>query len=343
MMPRIPTRTVLLAALAWSLVSPTLVAAAPALRDQADFFSPDTETKVNEKLSQIQKRDGRSVVIETYPEKPPSMRSGASAEWMRQRARDQGADVIVFVTRNPSHLEIGSDVLNAAERDEARNRMLSAFRQRRFDDGLVQAIDYVDQRLAQSRSAAARADTSQSSGAPSPSSPPSPGPAGNPSRPQAIPQVGCGGGMAGLLCMILVIAGAVMLFRGMMARRAGYGGGYGPGGYPPTQPGGYPPQGGYGSGQPGYGGGGGFGRGVMGGVLGGLLGGWLMNRGSAMGSPGALGDPNAGHPEGLPPTDPSTFGDAGGFGTSGGDFGGGDSGGGGGGGGGDFGSSGGDF
>jgi hypothetical protein len=341
-------------------------AVAAPLRDDAGFFSLETKAKVNEKLAQIQKRDGKNVVVETHQSAPPSVpatgdaraRSEAFEAWMKQRGKEVGADVMILVTRNPSHVEVASSsatraaAFTAENNREVGNLLVEQFRQRRFDEGLVQAVDYIDRHLAQhagaaSRGGAAAGGGSRAAGGQSaPGYPPAPGSSGN-QRPQAIPQVGCGGTLGSLLCMIVAIAGVVMLVRGVMARRSGYGapggpGQYGqqPGNYPPPPPGGYPP-GGYGQpgyGQPGYGQpGGGFGRGVAGGLLGGLLGGWLMNR-TTMGSPGALGgtDPNAANPQGLPPTDPSTF-DAGGgdFGGSS-DFGGGDFGGGGDSGGGDF-------
>jgi uncharacterized protein len=353
--------------LALILATLPLAARGGTLRDGADFFSPDTEANVTQTLDRIQQRHGKNVVIETYATPPSSVPTGGSQaardqaylDWVDRRGTELGADVFVLVTRYPSHVEVASSkamrnsgAFTENDHRATRDLILPQFRQRAFDEGILQAVQFIDRRLGQNtgpeRNTAGTGGTSgsvprsDSSGGRPATYPPAPGSANRAPAPQGAPGLVCGSGMGSLLCLAVVVIGAVMIFRRMMARRSGYGGGqpgYGQPGY--GQPGPY----GGGYGQPGYGGGGGgFGRGAMGGLLGGLLGGWLMNRG-AHGGPGALGggvDTNAGHPPGLPPTDPSTFGDSGGgnFTSSGGDFGGG--------GGGDFGggsdsSSGGDF
>ena len=337
--------------LALTLVLLPLSARGGTLRDGADFFSPDAEASVTQSLDRIQQRHGKNVVVETYPAPPSSVPTGGSAAardqafraWIDRRGTELGADVIILVTRNPSHVEVASSkamrssgAFTENDHRATADLILPQFRQREFDEGILQAVQSVDRRLGQntgpernSGGTSAAVPRSDSSGSrSSPAYPPAPGSSNRAPAPQGSPIGACGGGMGSLLCLAVVVIGAVFIFRRMMASRAGAGGGgysqpgYGQPGY--GQPGPY----GGGYGQPGYGaGGGGFGRGVMGGVLGGLLGGWLMNRG-AHGGPGALGgggvDTNAGHPPGLPPTDPSTFGDSGGgFTSSGGDFGGG--------------------
>ena len=388
-MRRTPSALLALVALLLLPAAGSAVALGATVRDGADFFSPEAESRVNEMLARIQQRHGKNVVVETYPTTPPSLavggsqqqRSQAYDQWMTRRGREVGADVFVLVTREPSFAQVGasqamrsSGAFTQADYNETASLLVGQFKQKRFDEGLVQAVQFIDRRLgsntgpeqpagrgaagtgaaAGSGSAGAGAGGSGSPGGNAQSNyPPTPGSGsagGSRPQPTAIPQVGCGGGMGSLLCMVIVIGGAFMLFRGMMARRAaargfpvggpGYGQGpqqpgpYGQPGY--GQPGyGQPGYGQPGYGQPGYGQpgmGGGMGRGVMGGLLGGLLGGWLMNRtmGGGLGGPGALGggDPSAGagHPAGLPPPDPSTFGGGAGpegFTGAGGDFGGG--------------------
>lgn len=333
-------------------------ARAGTLRDDADFFSQQTETRVKDSLDRIQQRHGKNVVIETYPSPPASVPTGggeqarnqAFSEWMNRRGREIGADVMILITKNPSHAQVGSSqamrnsgAFTADDHRATSALMLPYFRQKNFDEGIVQAVQFIDQRLGRNtgpeRTAGAAAGAGTPSGASGgQSSPGSPPPAGSSNRAPSPQGFACGGGMGSLLCIGVAVVVGFMLIRGIMSRRSGYGGGPAQPGYGQGPMGGGYGQPGYGQpgyGQPGYGqpGAGGFGRGVMGGVLGGLLGGWLMNR-NTFGGPGALGggDPGAGgHPSGLPPTDPSTFGDSGGsgFSSSGGDFGGGgDSGGG---------------
>jgi hypothetical protein len=353
---------------------------AATLRDDGGFFSPEAEQRVAQTLDRIRQRHGKVVAVETYQAPPSSISTGgderarnvAYHDWAQRRGREIGADLLVLVTRNPTHLRVDSNqaaqnsgAFTTADQTAAANVMLPLFRQQRYDDGLQQVIDFIDRRLGQttgpergagtpppagsSSSGAGTQGGQSSSSSGSPTAPP--GGANRPSAPQGMPIGLCGGG-GSMLCLLVAIIGGVLLFRTMMSRRsAGQGGvppqaGYGQPGY--GQPGyGQPGYGQPGYGQPGYGQprGGGFGAGLGGGLLGGLLGGWLMNRGAhggGLGGPGALGgDPTAGgggsHPAGLPPTDPSTFGGGGGdFSGGGGDFGGADSGGDAGGGGGDF-------
>ena len=345
---RIALPTVLVS-LALSL---TPAARAAILRDGADFFSPGAESQVTQTLDRIEQRHGKNVVIESHPSPPPSVPTGGSEaarnqayrEWLDRRGTELGADVMILVTRSPSRVEVGSSkamrssgAFTENDHRATRDLILPQFRQKNFDEGILQAVQFIDRRLGQNtgpeRNAAGMgagttsgSGTDASAGRSRPGYPPPPGQSNRAPAPQGSPALLCGGGMGSLLCLAVVVIGGVFIFRRMMAGRSGHGGGYGqPGHGQPSygQPGPY----GGGYGQPGYGGGG-FGRGVMGGVLGGLLGGWLMNR-SAHGGPTALGDrggadTGAGHPPGLPPTDPSTFADSGGgFTSSGGDFGGG--------------------
>lgn len=372
----LPTISLALLALAF-VAAPQ--ARAGSLRDDADFFSPEAEQRVTQSLDQIQQRRGKNVVVETYASPPSSIPTGgdevarneAYLQWAVERGRATRADVVVLISRNPSHLRVDSSaalkqsgVFTDADQTAAANAMLPAFRQKNYDQGILDGLAYIDRKLAVATGPerATGSTQSRSAGGSSANYPPPPG--GSPNRspapapaPSSPMRVGCGGGS--MFCLVAAVVIGFLLVRKMMSRRTGYGGGFPVGGAPPPPPGPY--GGGYGQpgyGQPGYGqpSRGGFGSGFGGGILGGLLGGWLMNRSSHGSTGGAFGgDPAApSQPQGLPPTDPSTFGGGGGdfgggggdFGGGGGDFGGGGGdfgGGGGGGGGGDAGGGGGDF
>lgn len=331
------------------LIVGTLSARARAgeLRDEGNFFSPDAQQQARQLIDRVRINSGRDVVVHTYASIPADMRSGYSEtkkvnffdQWMIRLGRETGADVFVLITRDPSHVQVGSSqaMRNAggftvADQGETAGRILNRFRQRQFDQGLLEGLEFIDRRLAQTASAGrsggaagTTAGGGSRAGGPSGSGyppPPGSGSSGQTRTPgPAVPQVRtCG--MGSMVCLLIAVVGVVLLVRGIFGRRSGYGGGYGQPGYGQNVP--PPAGGGYGYGQPGYGSpGGGFGRGVMGGVLGGLLGGWLFNRGAQAGG-GAFGSgPDAG-PAPLPPTDPSTFDTGGGgFSSTGGDFGGG--------------------
>ena len=353
------------------------------VRDNGKFFSPEAVTRANQTTDRIKREYNKNLVVETYDSVPSNLQAEYDrlgkdrfySEWVNDRGRSLGINgVMVLITRNPGRVQVGvgretrEAEFTLRDRDELRDLFASQFRDRQFDQGLQQGVDFVYRRMGrnagpESAAAANRggAGTGSPAGAPSGQSrgsgfPPPPGSGGGGTSSSAPPPgagrtavPGCG--MGSMLCVILAIVGLVVIARGVMARRAGYGGapgGYGQGGpgMPPPPPGGgygygQPGYGQPGYGQPGYGGaGGGFGRGVLGGILGGVLGGWAMNRmgraGEAHASDlgtGAASDPNAiGNASttgygGLPPTDPSTFGggSTGGsdFSSSGSDFGGG--------------------
>ena len=109
-MRRTPSALLVLLALLLLPAAGSAVVLGATVRDGADFFSPEAESRVNEMLSRIQQRHGKNVVVETYPSTPPALSVGGSQEqrsqaydqWMTRRGREVGADVFVLVTREPS-------------------------------------------------------------------------------------------------------------------------------------------------------------------------------------------------------------------------------------------------
>jgi len=340
------------------------------VQDQAGFFSADAVTRATQTIDRIKREHGKDLRFETYPGVPSNLQSDFQRlgkeqfyeQWAQDRGKALGLDgMLVLITREPPRIQIQvgratrERAFTQANRQELFNTLSSRFKAKQYDDGLMDAVDYVYRQMGQNlraaQSSAGRTGAAAGSGGGSGATyPPAPGGTGAPTgsgsnRTSTTPPPGagrpgmaCGGGMGSLLCMVIAIIGAVMLLRGIFARRSSGAGGYGQQ-MPPNAPYGQPGYGGgYGGGM--GGGGGGFGRGVLGGILGGVLGGWAQDKMSGrshdVGSSGMGGAAGGG----LPPTDPSTF-DSG---ATGGDFGGG--GGGadfGGGGGGDFGGGGGDF
>ena len=339
---------------------------ATGIRDDANFFSPQGEAKAADAIRRIEQRHGTRVVVETYPSIPrevlsefgqPTNRTQFYERWMVRRGRQTGGDVFLLITREPRWAQIGasektrqSGAFTTQDFVQANERLIAAFKQQQFDQGLLQAVEFIDRRLGENTGPERTDRATGAAGAQQPGAsrggtggtstyPPPAGSTGGSNAPAPTPSRQGGGiSFGSILCVLVAIIGAFILIRAMTRRRAaaapgGYGYGQTPGAPPPPLPGGGYGPGGYGSGQdPRYGGGmggGGFGRGVAGGLLGGLLGSWMfgrMSHGAGMG--GALGggaDPNAaagGHPAGLPPTDPSAL-DGGGYASTGGDWGGG--------------------
>jgi uncharacterized membrane protein YgcG len=327
-----------------ALVAGWLTAAGPAraitpqVKDDASFFSPAAVKKADEVIREIKQRFNKDLVVETFKTVPANKvdqvkemdqqaRNRFFADWVAARARELDIDgVYVLICKQPSHIQVGVGPetrkrdFTLANRDELARSLLSKFKAKEFDDGLLQGVQYVRDTIAANRKVEGRRQQAHA-----------PPPAGG-------HEGGRGGGFnwAGLICPGLVILAVIWLVFGLIRAFSGMGarGGYGGGGYGPG--------GGYGGG-----GGGGFMSGLMGGLFGAMAGNWLYNSflgGHSQG--GGWGDSSAyGADQGAGPTYGSDEGRD--FSSTGGDFGdGGDAGGGGGdfgGGGGDFGGGGGDW
>ena len=302
------------------------------VKDQSGMFSPSALEQADSATRQLKQKYGKEMLVEVFAEIPSDLRPQYSpdrkdqffSQWVNRRMQELKANgVYVLICRNPSHLQVqaGNDTKQRAfteqNIEQLKNILVSRFGDKQYDQGLVDAVNYVDRTYA--------ADLGGSTAAAS-ASPQyhyqSPGlPSARPNRPPT------GSGISWFWWVLLIGIAIFVLSRFLRSRGPGsrmysqqYPGGYGPqGNYPPGGYPGYPPQSS------------GFGRGLMGGLLGGMAGGWLYDKFGHR-------DQGTGNPP-LPP-------DAGGFsapssgddpnagysgGGGGGDFGGGgDSGGGGG-------------
>lgn len=294
----------------------------PFVRDHGEYFSSRVINEATDIIREIKRRDHREVQIDTFREKPAGK---DFSDWERELARARDLDGIqVLICRQPAHIgvAVGNEtrkVFTPAHQQGFEKIMKTRFNERKFDEGLLEGVRYIQRALD----------------------------AGT--RGEAVPtghgaHTGIGGGATnwgGLICMMLVLAGVVWLVIGMVRAFTGSGG-YGAGG----------------PGMGGYGGGGGFMSGLMGGLFGAMAGNWLYHNmfgsGSGYGSSTAYGDsgdagggqrPDDGQDYSTSGTDYNEGGDSGGDygdsggGDAGGDYGGGDFGGGGG----DFGGGGGDY
>jgi hypothetical protein len=326
------------------------------VKDETGMFSSSAISQADQATRQMKQKYGKEMLVEVFPEIPSDLRSQYSADrkdqffaaWMTRRAQELKVDgVYVLICRNPNHLQVdaGKDTKQRAftpqNVEQLKNILVTRFRNKQFDDGLLEAVSYVDRTLASTLGSNAAAGAAAGTANPQYNYQSPGAPRATPTRPPT------GSGMSWIWWVLLIGVGIFIISRFLRSRAPGSrtytqqypggnypsGGGYSQGGYPSQQ-------------------GGGFGKGIMGGLLGGMAGGWLYDK---------MGHRNqsSGY---MPPQDqsgfsgPSSGDDAGqGFsGGSGGDFGGGDSGGGsggdfggggdaGGGGGGGDGGSGGDF
>lgn len=330
----------------------------PAVHDDAGFFSADAVTKADANIKDIKERHHKDLLIETFPTPPADKEEEAKgddgkanpsffAAWALQRARAQHVNgIYVLICKDPPYIEpaVGNQthtLFTDYDRAHLGKILIDHFKkrdQKEYDDGLREAVLYVQSTLNQNDSTK---EPNKEAEGPAPSQPsPDRWPPSGGGR-----KAGLGGlslGLGGCLCVGLVVVGVIAagvmavsaLFRSFGQRPGGYGpapGGYGPGGY-----------GGQG------GGGGGFMSSMLGSLFGGAAGSWAYDRffgGHSSPTQGSWQAPNVAPPPAPPAPDDTSYtagggGDFGGgdSGEGGGDFGGGDAGGGGG----DFGGGGGD-
>ncbi|HEV8293246.1 MAG TPA: TPM domain-containing protein, partial [Tepidisphaeraceae bacterium] len=308
------------------------------VKDETGLFSSSAIKQADQATRQIKQKYGKEMLVEVFAEIPAELRGQYSpdrkdqffADWIKRRFQDLKIDgIYVLICRTPSHIQVDAGgktrerAFTSQNIDQLTNILATRFRNKEFDQGLLDAINYVDRTLA--------ANLGTASASPNTANPQY---HYNTPRQSNLPPRASG---LRWYWWVLLIGIALFiiarLFRsrapgGMYAQRYG-GGNYPGGGYPSGSypPGGYPPQSG------------GFGRGMMGGLLGGMAGGWLYDKmshhdqGSGYAPPpdsSGYSQPGLGSDQGMGATGGSgaDFGDSGGGG--GGDFGGGSDAGGGG-------------
>jgi len=309
-------------------------AASDGVVDDAHIFSPDAISRADQIARQIEDMHKRQVLVQTFSAVPDDLQSKLQAdgkerffsEWSHQLGREKHlTGILILICMNPAHIEV--TVGNATQqvfpdRDPLTQLLLSNFKAKQYDRGLVDGMQYIADHMTRPRAnngTSAAGGNNQGAGTPAP--PPVSGPSNTSTHGFSFHLGGC-------VCAAIALVIILMLVASLTRRRGGYTGGYGPGpgyggaGYPPGAypPGGYPQSGG------------GFGRSLLGGLLGGALGSWGYdrmrgNQGGQMGVPPPMGGGNP--PDANLPPDTSYSSSGGDFGSSpdpggssGGDFGG---------------------
>jgi len=139
---------------------------APAVRDDAGFFAPDTARKVNEEVGALKKQFGVDVRVETVARVPTAVidrvrdmdaaqKSEYFSAWAQDKARAAGIDgVFILLCKQPGHvqIEIGKETQQQAftleDRGKLRDLMLARFKAKEFDGGLLAGIGFVRGTLA---------------------------------------------------------------------------------------------------------------------------------------------------------------------------------------------------
>jgi len=139
---------------------------APAVRDAAGFFAPDTARKANEDIAALKKQYQVDVLIETFPSVVPDKlkqfqdtnaadRTQFFIDWSLERAAAAKLrGVYVLICRNPSylHIEVGKNTQKQAftleDRGKLRDVLMASFKEKQFDKGLRAGLDLIRDTLA---------------------------------------------------------------------------------------------------------------------------------------------------------------------------------------------------
>jgi uncharacterized membrane protein YgcG len=140
-------------------------AAIAEVRDEAHFFSADAVAQANEIIREIKQQHKKDLLIETVRRVPENKKDEANssdakvkghffANWAVERARMEGVNgIYVLITREPGHVEVAvGDQTHSVFSNEERHRLsqllLTHFRDKEYDEGLLAAVKDVRSVLA---------------------------------------------------------------------------------------------------------------------------------------------------------------------------------------------------
>jgi uncharacterized membrane protein YgcG len=139
-------------------------AVAPEVKDEAKFFSADAIKKANKEIHEIARKYNKDFLVETFNAVPGDQAARVKAmsaaerekffgNWASDRADAAVVNgVYLMVCKDPAHLEVsiagnGGEALDGALKKKLRDQLLGAFRNKKFDEGLLEAVATVHERL----------------------------------------------------------------------------------------------------------------------------------------------------------------------------------------------------
>lgn len=138
-----------------------LAAAAPEVKDAAEFFSPAAVAKANEAIKEIKLQYHKDLAIDTFKTIPAErnkdakdLKGEARTQFYKQWVEDQIraaklSGIYVLITKDPPHIQVGvtEDTLKKAfppaDRDRLAKLLLEKFKTKEYDDGLLEGIKLV--------------------------------------------------------------------------------------------------------------------------------------------------------------------------------------------------------
>src|SRR5205823_3586609 len=135
------------------------------------FFSADAVHRADAQIKNRNQAPKRNLIVETFETVPPDQvthverltseaRARFFADWLQERARASGVDgVHILICRHPSHVQIGigpetlKHGFSPTDRDQLRNLLVARFRDKQYDQGLLDALALVQDPLAKKQPA----------------------------------------------------------------------------------------------------------------------------------------------------------------------------------------------
>ncbi|MBE7413507.1 MAG: TPM domain-containing protein [Leptospiraceae bacterium] len=117
--------------------------------DTAGMFHNEAVSSANQKISEIQSKFGKNLVIETFPE----IKNFHPSEFALQRAREKkvnGVYILIAKKEKKIEIKVGSktrEIFGSFESGTLKEKLASEFKAGKFDSGLNSAIDYYSQVL----------------------------------------------------------------------------------------------------------------------------------------------------------------------------------------------------
>ena len=137
-------------------------AAVPQVNDAAHlFFSEDAIRKADAEIKEIKRQHKLDLLIDVLPTVPAEDEAEANSKdrelkdnfykkWARRRAEEAGVNgVYVLITKKPAHLIVevgnktGKRTFSLADGEKLQSMLLRKFRDEKFDEGLLEGVDYV--------------------------------------------------------------------------------------------------------------------------------------------------------------------------------------------------------
>jgi len=151
------------------VAAPGAQAVAPEIKDDGKFFSADAVKKANDQIREIARKYDKDILIETFAGVPADQaesfakltkeeRTKFLKKWAEERAHTAVVNgIYVLICKEPSHLEYlrtgkAGTALDNQTVSKAVELLLTDFRMKHYDEGLLACVKFVSDKLASSSS-----------------------------------------------------------------------------------------------------------------------------------------------------------------------------------------------